>query len=386
MHVFYPLNPSMRMLIGTFIESSAAFGPMTCTLRSSTIIAFLKNCSRSASQRSESAASTMRIDSNATTMNSARNNLRMMLSILLLITARMVSAESCDSQPLDRLNAQVWVARATGEAGYLANLSVVELPRGMVIFSSAPGLHVSGKLRCAIAMKFRKPVLAIVLPQSLLENVLGSAAFPKARIIATTKTGKLMATRCPTCRKNFVERLGSPFEAITAVVAPNDLRDVSQRVDLGKGNFNWLVFDAANLAGNAALWHAKSGTLLTGALVTNAVVPDAGEADIDVWLAALEAMERLEPRYVVPDHGAPGDVALVKATRSYLRGLRDGVTRALAEGVDLAEVATFVDGAAFMTWGEFEARHGKNVRAEMLRREAVALRPHQLIKPMTDGR
>jgi hypothetical protein len=155
---------------------------------------------------------------------------------------------------------------------------------------------------------------------------------------------------------------------------------------LGKGDFNWLVFDTAVLAGNAALWHAKSGTLLAGALVTNAVVPDAVEADLDVWLAALEAMERLAPRYVVPDRGAPGGIALVKATRNYLLALRDGVSRAFAEGVDLAEVATVVDGAAFKTWGDFEDRHGKNVRAEMLRREADALRPHQLIKPITSGR
>lgn len=295
--------------------------------------------------------------------------------MLLLITAQTVSAATCKSLLLERLNAQIWVARATGDEGYLANLSVIELPQGVVVFNSGPGLHVSEKLRCAIRTKFKKPVLAFLLPQSLPENVLGSAAFRNARIIATNKTSELMVTRCPVCRKNFVERLGARFEALTPVVAPNDLRDVSQRINLGKGSFNWLVFEPAHLAGNAALWHAESRTLLAGAFVTNAVVPDVSEADIDVWLAALKTMQNLAPRYVVPDRGAPGGIALITATRGYLLALRDGVAKAFAEGVDLAEIATVVDGAAFKTWGEFESRHAKNVRAEMLRREAAALRP-----------
>jgi glyoxylase-like metal-dependent hydrolase (beta-lactamase superfamily II) len=150
---------------------------------------------------------------------------------------------------------------------------------------------------------------------------------------------------------------------------------VSQRVALAGGDVHWLVFAPAHLAGNAALWHRESATLLAGAFVTNAVVPDATEADIDGWLAALDAMERLSPRYVVPDRGAPGNASLIAMTRSYLLTLRVGVAKAFAEGVDLAEVAAVVDAAAFKTWDEFEARHDKNVRAEMLRREAAALQP-----------
>jgi hypothetical protein len=114
-----------------------------------------------------------------------RKSLGMTLSLLLLTGATPVAAAAlCQSLPLHRLNARAWVARATGEQGFHANLSVIELARGVVVFNSGPGLHVAEKLRCSIAAEIRKPVLRVVLPQSLPENVLGSAAFPDALILS----------------------------------------------------------------------------------------------------------------------------------------------------------------------------------------------------------
>jgi hypothetical protein len=302
-------------------------------------------------------------------------NLRIFVFVLCFVaTFDAVAAPACEGLRLERLNAAVWVAKATQSEGFRANLSVVVLPSGVVVFSTGPGLHVAEPLRCAIAKNIGKPVLRIALPQSLPENVLGSAAFAKVIVMATAKTGELMVNRCPLCRQRFVDQLGPRFAALTPVIQPNDLRNQSQRIAVGGGRIEWLTFAPALMPGNSALWHASSRTILAGALVTHHVVPDASEADIDAWLSALDAMNSFAPRFVVPDRGAPGDTSLIAMTRSYLQLLRDEVERAFLAGVDVAEVAAVVDGAAFKSWGEFEERHGPNVRAEMLRREAAALR------------
>jgi hypothetical protein len=108
--------------------------------------------------------------------------------------------------------------------------------------------------------------------------------------------------------------------------------------------------------------------------VTNTVVPDVSEGDIDAWLATLDRLAHLRPKFVVPDRGEPGDARLITMTRRYLMSLRENVAKAMAEGVDLADVANVVDGVDFKSWELFEQRHARNVRAEMLRRESAALR------------
>lgn len=225
-----------------------------------------------------------------------------------------------------------------------------------------------------------RDVAGVVLSHAHPENVLGLGAltgvpprypFP---VLATPATDQLMRERCERCRTHAAAQDDALAPRQRPIVYASQRRAKFQRLDVGSGALWWLPFAGGHVPGNAALFVPQGRVLLAGGLVVNGEIPDLADADIGHWLAALTTLGRLQPRQVVPDHGDAGGPELIAQTAAYLHELRAHVAAALADGVDLADVAARVPMPHFEHWRGYAALHAVNVRREYARQERALLR------------
>jgi glyoxylase-like metal-dependent hydrolase (beta-lactamase superfamily II) len=111
--------------------------------------------------------------------------------------------------------------------------------------------------------------------------------------------------------------------------SPDVVFDRELKLDLGGVTARLLWLGQAHTKGDEVIFVEPDSTLIPGDIVQDKIVPrvNAGEGSPKSWLAVLDQIGTLKPRYVVPDHGALGDGSLVAQERGFIGDLR---TRALA--------------------------------------------------------
>ena len=94
----------------------------------------------------------------------------------------------------------------------------------------------------------------------------------------------------------------------------------------------------------------SEGVLFAGDLVFRGRVPFVGQADSRQWIAALDELLKLQPRVVVPGHGALSETARedLQLTRDYLAYLREKM------GAAAREMEPFDEAYARTDWSRFE--------------------------------
>jgi glyoxylase-like metal-dependent hydrolase (beta-lactamase superfamily II) len=113
-----------------------------------------------------------------------------------------------------------------------------------------------------------------------------------------------------------------------------------------------LWFGGAHTKGDEVAFVEPDGTLVSGDVVQNKVVPNIfGDGGTPAsWIAVLDKISALPVRVVLPDHSAPGDGSLVARERAFIGDLR---TRALA----LKRQGVAADDAARQLGAEFQTKY-----------------------------
>jgi glyoxylase-like metal-dependent hydrolase (beta-lactamase superfamily II) len=110
---------------------------------------------------------------------------------------------------------------------------------------------------------------------------------------------------------------------------PDVLFEAEAKVDLGGVTARLLWFGGAHTKGDELTLVEPDGTLISGDVVQNKVVPnifgDGGTPSS--WLNVLDKLSALNVQHVLPDHSAPGDGSLIAKERAFIAELQ---TRALA--------------------------------------------------------
>jgi hypothetical protein len=121
------------------------------------------------------------------------------------------------------------------------------------------------------------------------------------------------------------------------------------------------------------MFDRASGILFAGALASFGAVPDAHDADVEGWLAALELLGRIPARLVVPDRGPPSRPGRLAEDSACLRDLREVTARACRDGVPLREAARAAALARYRQLALYEENHARNVHHLYLSLEQKAL-------------
>ncbi len=187
------------------------------------------------------------------------------------------------------------------------------------------------------------------------EHAAGEQAFPPNTLLVR-----------PQAQQDELDRRGTEYlELFSSRSAPNKelLKDVKFRkpdivfdkemkLDLGGVTARLFWIGAAHTLGDELIFVEGDSVLIPGDIVQSKLVPNMPNEDASVkgWLAILDKLEPLKPRFVVPDHGELGDGSLIGKERAFLLDLQQ-------RAMELRRNGTLVDEAGRQLQAEFKTKY-----------------------------
>jgi glyoxylase-like metal-dependent hydrolase (beta-lactamase superfamily II) len=230
----------------------------------------------------------------------------------------------------------------------VGNRATLVVDTGMGPRNGATVVREAGKLA-------NNPKLYLTTTHYHPEHATGEQAFPASTVLLR-----------PAVQQEEMEARGSQFiEMFRSRSALNKelLQDVKLRtpdvifdrevtLDLGGVTARLFWLGAAHTRGDELIFVKEDSTLLSGDIVQNKLVPNMPNEDASPksWLAILDQLEPLKPRFIVPDHGALGDGSLIAQERAFLQDLQ-------GRALELKRQGTSVEDAGRLLTTEFKAKY-----------------------------
>ncbi len=133
---------------------------------------------------------------------------------------------------------------------------------------------------------------------------------------------------------------------------PDIVFDKEITLDLGDVTARLFWWGPAHTKGDEMIFVEQDSVLIPGDIVQDKIVPNMPSADASVknWLAILDRLAPLQPRFIVPDHGALGDGSLIAKEKAFILDLQ---TRSL----ELKRQGKTADQAAATVTAEFKTKY-----------------------------
>ena len=137
---------------------------------------------------------------------------------------------------------------------------------------------------------------------------------------------------------------------------PDIVFDREVKLDLGGVTARLMWLGPGHTAGDELIFVEPDRTLLPGDIVENKLVPNMPNAQSSPngWIAILDKLAPLAPRYIVPDHGALGDGSLIAKERAFLVDLETRAIELKKQGVPVDEAGKRLTEqlkASYPDWG-----------------------------------
>lgn len=221
--------------------------------------------------------------------------------------------------------------RANG--GNILNAAFIVTVDGVIVIQTGPSRRYGEEMRAAIRRVTDKPVRKVYISNLHPDYFLGAQAFGEASIAALPGTIAGIQEEGHGIAENMYRLIGDWMRG-TEVVIPNE-PVFGSTVLFGDHTLRLIPLNG-HTAADLALLDETTGVLFSGGVVFCDRTPTTPHADIQAWLKELDAVEALDFRLLVPNHGhIRSDKACVAQTRDWLTWL-DGTLRAAVEsGMDM---------------------------------------------------
>lgn len=222
--------------------------------------------------------------------------------------------------------------------GFSTSSCWIEGPTG-VILVDAQFLPSAAERSVAVAEEVtgKRVELAIVL-HATPDRYNGTGALQRRgiRVVSARQVVEGMTAVDAARRRDFAERYRPDYPERLAL--PESFGDQTRQLGAGGLTVTAHVLDAGCSSAHVVVEY--DGHLFAGDLVASRNHAWLDEADVDAWLARLDDMERLQPRFVHPGRGPSGGAELLAAQAVYLRLVQRLVREANPAGpVDEAAIA-----------------------------------------------
>jgi len=238
--------------------------------------------------------------------------------------------------------------------GQVPNVGIVVGDRATLVIDPGLGRRNGETVAREVAKLSGSSEIYLASTHYHVEHTAGLAAFPASARYVNSKTQEDDYSR------GAAEHAGR-FKEMSPAHAEL-LRDMSRRtaditfdreyiLDLGGVRVRFLMLGPTHTRGDTAFFVEGDGVLYAGDLVmNNSFVAANQDSSITAWLAALDALERMAPRVIVPAHGPIGDGALIGINRGFLQAIDARVRQLKAQHRPVNEVAATVQ-------AEMQAKH-----------------------------
>lgn len=220
--------------------------------------------------------------------------------------------------------------------GNIVNTGFIVGSEGVIVIDSGPSLRYGEQLRQAIAAVTPLQVVLVINTHHHPDHVLGNQAFPPATLAALPGTRSALETEGEALLENMYRLTGEWMRGTETVLPERAL--AAGPLEIGGRKLELLMLSGHTDADLAVL-DLATGTLFAGDIVFWNRAPTTPHADIAQWLQALEHLEGLPFRQLVPGHGPVAtDATPIAQTRSYLTWLEQTLREGAEQGQDMTEM------------------------------------------------
>jgi glyoxylase-like metal-dependent hydrolase (beta-lactamase superfamily II) len=250
-----------------------------------------------------------------------------------------------------------------GNVPLVPNVGIVVGSRAALVIDPGLGRRNGEAILREVAKLTKNTDLFIASTHFHPEHTTGYVAFPPTATYVNSRTQEAeFAENGEGMIRTFAGRSPVTAELLKdAVRRPADVTfDRDYSLDLGGVRVRFLVVGPTHTRGDTGIFVEGDRVLFAGDVVMNESFLAAGPvSSVKAWLAAFDTFGALEPRTIVPAHGAVGPGTLIAANRGLVEGVRNRALALKAEGRSADEAATAVQ-------TEFQAQHAGWPRANGL--------------------
>jgi glyoxylase-like metal-dependent hydrolase (beta-lactamase superfamily II) len=227
------------------------------------------------------------------------------------------------------------------------NIGIVVGDRATLVVDTGIGAR-NGAIVVKQAEKLaKKPNLYLTTTHFHPEHAMGEQAFPPRTVIIRPAAQQAELEKHGIELMDMFRGFSPQAKELLADVkmrTPDIVFDKEITLDLGGVSARLFWLGPAHTQGDELIMVEPDSLLLSGDIVQDKIVPNMPNADASVknWLAILDQLEPLKPRFVVPDHGALGDGSLIAKERAFVLELQTRSLELKREGKSADEASTLV--------------------------------------------
>jgi len=231
---------------------------------------------------------------------------------------------------------------SSANQGFMSNAGFVITPAGVVVFDSLGTPPLADLLIAEIRKRTQAPIKYVIVSHYHADHVYGLQPLKAtgAEIWAHKRgkeylSGEDIGPRLAQRR----EELFPWVDEQTKVLPADKWLEGDTAFRLGGVDFEIRYVGPAHTPEDIALFVKQDSVLYAGDVVFKGRVPFVGNADSKSWLAALDKLLAVQPKVMVPGHGAVSHdpKADLTLTRDYLSYLRKSMGAAVANFVPFEE-------------------------------------------------
>ncbi len=269
-------------------------------------------------------------------------------------------------------------AASAANRGFMSNAGFVVTGDGVVVLDALGTPALGRAMIEAIRKTTREPIRRVIVSHYHADHFYGLKPFKDAGAEIWAHRRSLDYLASEVAAERLAQRRAELFPWVddsTELVRPDVLVDGDTSFRMGTLDFRIIDMSGAHAPDDLMLLVEGDRVLYAGDLLFAGRLPFVGNADSKRWLAAIERLIPMEPRVVVPGHGAASrDVARdLVLTRDYLSFLRDAMGRAVADFEPFDEAYSRTDWSRFRALPAFESANRINAWGTYLRMEQEAL-------------
>jgi glyoxylase-like metal-dependent hydrolase (beta-lactamase superfamily II) len=266
--------------------------------------------------------------------------------------------------------------------GFMSNAGFVVTHDGVIVFD-ALGTPALGKaMLAAIGTITSRPVTRVIVSHYHADHYYGLQAFHDKGIEIWAHENGRNDLRSEAAQQRLAERKKDLFPWVdnrTRLVGADRWLSFANgktiRFESGGLHFRIIDSSGAHSPDDIMLFVEEDRVLFAGDLFFSGRIPFVGNADSKAWLAAMDQMLQVQPRVVIPGHGAASDhpQESMQLTRDYLTYLRQVMGRAADDMTNFDQAYQQVDWSRFAKYPSFEQANRLNAYGTYLLMEQETL-------------
>lgn len=224
------------------------------------------------------------------------------------------------------------------------NIAIVTGRRATLVVDTGMGARNGAVVVREVQKLGHPPLLYLTTTHFHPEHAMGEQAFPANTLLIR-----------PAAQQEEMEKRGTEYIERFSKMSPQNkelLKDVKLRkpdivfdkeakLDLGGVTARLLWLGPAHTIGDELIFVEGDKTLISGDIVQNRQIPFIPNSDASVknWLAILDQIAPLSPRFVVPDHGALGDGSLIGQQKAFMVAFHKRALELSRQGIPVDQAA-----------------------------------------------